>query len=74
MKGKPSDSKQPETVATKRDWIEKCEALSTVFHNCAIGTAAIVAAVATWHAAHAIPKALEGHAEARATAQGTLDR
>lgn len=75
MSWKPRHSTQRDTVvATKAEGIEWHVALSVVIRNWLVGIAAILGAIATLLGVIKIPKALEGRAEAKATAQGTLDR
>jgi len=75
MSWKPKHSTQRDSgAATKAEGIEWQVALSVVIRNYLVGLAAILGAIATLLGAIKIPKALEGRAQATATAQGTLDR
>lgn len=56
----------------KTDRTERWIAVSTIFHNTAVGVAAILAGIAAIYGAFAIPKALEGRAVGSSTAQATL--
>jgi hypothetical protein len=56
----------------KTDRVERWTAISTIFHNFAVGIAAILAGFAAWHGAAAVSKALEGRAVSSSTASGDL--